>query len=112
MASNRENFTIIESKVAASATSVKFGGICPFRAKRGDACARVPVYWKSVARKDTYDVFTGELGLRKGQTDEVSGVDQVAAMFYPNQRRWRLCDSQFEVNSTSLRAASIRGMVP
>lgn len=112
VANNRSNFNIIQSNVAASATTVKFGGICTFRAKPGDGCARVPVYWKSVAKKDLYDGFTGELALRKGQTEEASGVDQVAAMYYRDQGRWRLCDSQFDSSSTTLKAASIRGLVP
>lgn len=109
---NRSNFTIIQSNVGAAVTSVKFGGVCSFRAKPGDGCARVPVYWKSIAKRDLYDGFTGELGLRAGEQTEVSGVDQVAAMYYRDQHRWRLCDSQFDSNSTSLRAASIKGMVP
>src|SRR4029077_20427878 len=46
---NRTNFTIVQSRVENPATSVGFGGICPFRDKRGDACAQVRTFWKSKA---------------------------------------------------------------
>jgi hypothetical protein len=75
------------------------------------------VYWKSQARRDIFK-STGELALRAGQETEAWGVDHLAAMYYPGQKRWRLCDSQFEGTSTSLRGATssafdvIRGMVP
>jgi hypothetical protein len=112
VADNRTNFTIIDSNVGPSITSVNFGGVCSFRNKPGDACARVPVYWKSVARRDVYDQF-GVLFARAGtQTEAGPAMDQVAAMYYRDQRRWRLCDSSFDPDHTSLRAAAIRGMVP
>jgi hypothetical protein len=112
VADNRSNFTIIDSNVGPSITSVNFGGFCSFRNKAGDACARVPVYWKSVARKDVYDQF-GVLYARAGtQTEAGPAMDQVAAMYFRDQRRWRLCDSSFDPDHTSLRAAGVRGLVP
>ena len=34
--------------VGAAAVTVNFGGVCPFRARPGDACAQVPVVWDSI----------------------------------------------------------------
>ena len=110
---NRANFTIIQWNIGQANTTVRFGGICAFRNKPGDACARVPAYWKSIARRDIYDQFTGQLAVRAGQQTEAGpAVDQIAAMYYRDQRQWKLCDSQFDPDHTSLRAATIRGLVP
>jgi hypothetical protein len=92
-------------------TAVGFGGACVFRSRRGDACSRVPVFWRSRAIRDVYD-SRGRLYLRKGEIDTASGVDQLAAMYYPAQKRWRLCDSSFDPASTSLHAEQVRGLVP
>ncbi len=114
---NRADFTIIAHRVDSPVTTIRFGGTCAFRSKPGDGCARVPVYWKSVAKRDLYD-GSGVLALRAGQQSEASGFDQVAAKYYPSQNRWRLCDSQFDGSSTSFGAGSrralfpLRGMVP
>jgi hypothetical protein len=109
---NRVNFTIIESKIDPPKTTVRFGGFCSFRNKQGDACSRVPVYWKSVAKRDVYN-SDGTLHARAGETT-VAGpaVDQVAAMYYRDQKRWRLCDSSFDPGSTSLQALRVKGLVP
>src|SRR4029453_17641280 len=96
---NRENFTILESNVGAAGTAVGFGGACVFRRRPGDACSRVPVYWRSQAKKDLYDT-RGRLVLRKGEISIATGVDQLAAMYYSKQKRWRLCDSAFDSGST------------
>jgi hypothetical protein len=109
---NRANFNIIQSNVGPAQTTVRFGGFCSFRNKAGDACARVPVFWRSVAKKDLYDGFTGQLVLRAGEQTVASGVDQLAAMYYREQKRWRLCDSSFDPGSTSLKAAAIKGLAP
>lgn len=109
---NREMFTIIDSVVGLANTTVAFGAICPFRQKPGDACARVPAYWKSIAKRDIYDQF-GQLALRTGQQTEAGpGVDQVAAMYYKDLKQWKLCDSQYDPGHTSLRSLTIRGLVP
>jgi hypothetical protein len=112
---NRADYNIVQSAVGGPVTSVQFGGTCPFRSKRGDGCARVSAYWKSLAKRDIY-TDSGVLALRAGQQTEASGIDHVAAMYYRDQKRWRLCDSQFEGSSTSLTAGTsrqlLRGMVP
>ena len=108
---NRRDFTIIESNIGVAATSVGFGGACSFRRRAGDACSRVPVFWRSRAKQDLYDA-RGRLVLRKGEVTTASGVDQVAAMYYANQKRWRLCDSAFDPGSTSQTALDIPSLVP
>jgi hypothetical protein len=108
---NRRDFTIIESNIGPAATSVGFGGACGFRRRAGDACSRVPVFWRSRAKQDLYDA-RGRLVLRKGEVTTASGVDQVAAMYYPSRKRWALCDSAFDPNSTSQEALEIPSLVP
>jgi hypothetical protein len=110
---NRENFTIRQSFVGTSLTAVSFGGMCSYRdrPKRSDACALVPVFWQSIAKKDVYNA-SGDLEVGANRETTASGVDQVAAMYYPSQKRWRLCDSQFFSDNGSLTAAGIRGLVP
>ena len=105
VADNRQNFRINNSQVALVSTAVNFGGTCPFRQKRGDACSRVRATFQSTVLQDVG-------GMKKGDSTTATGVDQVAAMYYRDQKRWKLCDSQFEPDVTSLRAAQIRGMVP
>jgi hypothetical protein len=105
---NRANFTIVQSRVESPATTVSFGGLCPYRDnKRGDACAQVRTFWKSIAKVNLP-------GLNAGDTTYASGVDQVAAMYYKDQQQWRLCDSQFKGDDppqTSL-IGLLRGLVP
>jgi hypothetical protein len=105
---NRRNFQITEWRVDPAKTTINFGGSCPFPARpaqRGDACSYVPTYWKSIVLR-TFD------GLRQGDTTIANGIDHVAASYYRDQKRWRLCDSQYEGDASSLRAIQIRGMVP
>jgi hypothetical protein len=81
---NRRRYRIIESRVDAASTTVNFGGVCPFRAKRGDACTAVPVFWRSV-------------DLDRGSAEERNaGIDWVASFYIADKQRWYLCDSQFE----------------
>lgn len=105
VADNRQNFKIIRWSVDPASTTVNFGGICPFRSKRGDACSRVRTFWESQVLRDVS-------GYKKGETTTASGVDHIAAFYYPEQKRWRLCDSQYEGDPSSLKAVQIRGLVP
>ena len=43
---------------------------------------------------------------------QVAAIDQVAAKYYRDQQRWRLCDSAFDPYNTSLRAMTVRGLLP
>jgi hypothetical protein len=106
VADNRRNFEILEWRVEPPVTTVNFGGLCPFRNARGDACARVDVYWKSKLLRDLPD------GSRAGAVGAVAGFDQLAAMYYRDQKRWRLCDSAFNGAPVSLRALIAHGLVP
>jgi hypothetical protein len=117
VARNRENYTIIDKMIGTSRTTVGFGGICAFRSKPGDACARVPSYWKSIAKQNVYDQFGQLVAVKGQQTETPFGTDQVAAMYYKDLKQWKLCDSQYDPDHTSLKAPSLTapslwGLVP
>ncbi len=80
---NRRRYRIIESSVGEAQTTVNFGGVCPYDAKRGDACTAVPVYWKSI-------------DLDFNATEAVRGTDWLASFYVPATRRWGMCDSSFQ----------------
>jgi hypothetical protein len=65
-----------------------------------------------VAKRDVYDDFGGLYARAGTQVEAGPAIDQVAAMYYRDQQAWRLCDSAFDPGNTSLRAATIRGLVP
>jgi len=113
VANNRRDFSIVQSFVDTVArTFINFKGRCPFRQKDGDACSRISVRWESRAITNVYDTFTGALVFRPGDPTTAWGVDQLAANYYPDQKRWKLCDSQFEPEVNSLHANRLRGLVP
>jgi hypothetical protein len=78
-----QNYRMIEYRVGEPVTTVNFGGSCPFRSKRGDACALVPVYWHSVH-------------VPTNRTERVQGTDVIAASYSPADNRWWLCASDFD----------------
>ena len=80
---NRLTLRIVDSRVGNPLTSVGFGGTCPFRGKRGDSCAVVPVFWDSI-----------ELATNKRGT--TSGNDIIAAVYAPADSRWWLCASDYQ----------------
>ena len=84
---NRQERRITDSSVGASGTSINFGGACPFRSKRGDACAVVPVFWADVV-------------LATGKTSTTRGNDIVAASYSSQDQRWWLCASDYQGLST------------
>ncbi|MEO8260271.1 MAG: IPT/TIG domain-containing protein [Acidobacteriota bacterium] len=83
--SNRQNYTIdlAASTVGTPVVTFNFQGLCPVHTVYGDACALVPVDWRSI-RKPT------------GQPEHVRGTDQLSAVYLPAQGRWRLCGSDFD----------------
>ena len=81
---NRRRYRIIESRVGDASTTVNFGGICPFRGKKGDACTAVPVFWRSLD------------GDRGNAQERYTGTDWVASVYAADKQRWFLCDSQFD----------------
>jgi ABC-type transport system substrate-binding protein len=81
---NRRRYRIVESRVDAASTTINFGGLCAYGAKRGDACTAVPVFWRS-------------LDLDHGNAEErVGGTDWLASVYVADKDRWFLCDSSFE----------------
>ena len=83
IADNRRNFTIISSSVGTADVTFSFHGICPVHSAYGDACAFVPVDWRSTKRPT-------------GLPEHVSGTDQVSAVYLPGPDRWKLCGSDFD----------------
>ncbi|MEN3340129.1 MAG: hypothetical protein V7647_3805 [Acidobacteriota bacterium] len=81
---NRRRYRILESQVGEPQTSVNFGGVCPYKARKGDACTAVPVYWNSTDLDN------------HGATGAVTGTDWVASFYMPDKQRWGLCDSSFD----------------
>jgi hypothetical protein len=81
---NRRRYKIIESRVGEAQTTVNFGGVCPYAARKGDACTAVPVFWNSIDMDD------------HGSTGAVIGTDWVASFYMADQQRWGLCDSSFD----------------
>ena len=76
-------FNMIRFNVGTPKVTVNFGGSCPFRFKRGDACAVVPVLWDSV-------------DLRTNVRQASSGDDIVAASYSAKDSRWFLCASDYD----------------
>ena len=94
--SNRLHFKIISSFVGPPAVTVNFGGSCPFRLRRGDACAPIMTDWVSIYLDD-------------GSTQHVAGTDQVTAFYVADDKRWWLCDSDYDGHSfLNLRHSFIR----
>lgn len=81
---NRRRYRIIDSHVGEPQTTVNFGGVCPFQARKGDACTSVPVFWNSIDMDN------------HGATGAVTGTDWVASFYIPDKQRWGLCDSSFD----------------
>src|SRR6185503_13939457 len=81
--SNRQNYVITASTIGTADVTFNFKGVCPVHTVYGDACAFVPVDWRST-RKST------------GLPEHVRGTDQVSAVYLPAQARWRLCGSDFD----------------
>ena len=63
--------------------TVNFGGVCPIRFRRGDACVVVPVFWA--------DIY-----LPTNTPGSTRGSDIIAAAYAPDDARWWLCASDYE----------------
>lgn len=88
VARNRRERRITDYSVGAPSTSINFGGFCPFRNKRGDACTVVPVFWADI------DLATNKPGSTRG-----NGI--IAAAYSPEDKRWWLCASDYEALSST-----------
>jgi hypothetical protein len=91
---DRREFQIISFRIGAPRVTVNFGGSCPFRSKRGDACAVVSSYWQSM-----------ELATRR--VGAVDGDDILAAAYSQSGGRWWLCSSDYDGRRVS--GAMLRG---
>lgn len=80
------NFTFYRMQnfsIGVPSVTVNFGGTCPFRGRRGDACALVPVFWDSI---DT----------RNNTRTPSAGTDIIAAAYSRKDLRWFLCASNYD----------------
>jgi hypothetical protein len=93
VANNNAMFEVLDYRVDrdGAATTVPFAGTCPFRLVRGDACAQVPVFWRSRNRSN-------------GVVGTTSGIDQVTALL--ENGAWKLCASDYN----QLTATGDRGL--
>jgi hypothetical protein len=91
---DRTDFQILSSRIGSPRVTVNFSGSCPFRSKRGDACAVVPSYWQSM------DLSTKAVGA-------VDGDDIVVASYSTAGSRWWLCASDYDGHKAS--GATLRG---
>ena len=73
----------VASRIGAPRVTLNFGGTCAFRAKRGDACAVVPVFWDSI-------------DLSKNERGTTEGFDHISAAYSGRDSRWWLCSSSYE----------------
>lgn len=81
------NFSMQSYEIGPASVSVRFGGVCPYAGRLGDACAAVPVYWDSINLVDS---------TRK----PTRGVDHISAAYSATDSRWWLCSSYLQPTST------------
>lgn len=94
---NRKNFNIFPDwSVGTARSTVSFNGTSPFRARKGDGWSAVDVRWRSECKVKDDSIGCSSVG----QTGSVSGVDWVTAIYDANDRRWWLCDSDFQGTGT------------
>jgi polyisoprenoid-binding protein YceI len=108
---NRRNFTIVEYEMGPAITAVNFGSMCAWRSRRGDACSRIPMEWRSRAKRNLLN-SSGAVVVRSGEIQDVRGVDQLTAVYDRQVKVWKLCDSDWDSGARSLEDSEIRGLVP
>jgi hypothetical protein len=93
-----KNFTfyrMIAFRVDEPIVTVAFGSTCPFRGKKGDACAAAGVMWDSVDTRDN-------------SRNPNFGSDIVAAAYAAGDKRWWLCASDYDGHPVNHPAAAFR----
>jgi len=90
---NNTMFTMNAYVIGVPDVTVRFDGFCPFRARRGDACAQVSSQW------DSTNKTTHVRGV-------VSGIDQVTAVL--ENDRWLLCASDYDVTGFVVKSTGSR----
>jgi hypothetical protein len=76
---NQRTHDITQWTVGSPTVTINFGGVCPFRARLGDACAALPVTWTSTCIMETR--LDGTKVCTLGQVERVTGIDQVTAAY-------------------------------
>jgi hypothetical protein len=89
VAQNRIDYDITGWFVGRPVVTVKFSTLCPYRLKGADACAQVAVDWTSTR-------LTSGGTIPRGGVEHVKGTDQVTAIYVPDQKKWGLCESDFD----------------
>lgn len=78
---NRAQYRITSHKLGTPAVTINFGGVCPYRARPGDACISLSCEWNSTVRST-------------GQTGTARGTCFLTSVY--RDSRWQLCDSNFQ----------------
>ena len=84
---DRANFRRTSYSVTRVPASINFRSSCSINAKRGDACAVVPVVWM-------------DIDLRTNVPGSTRGNGGIAAAYAPDDGRWWLCASTYHSTST------------
>ena len=92
---NQRCWTVTSYSVGSAKVTLNFKGVCAFRSRSGDACASVPVLWRTTTKSSAAECG----GQAVGTTGSASGTDWLAAVYLGS--RWWLCDSDFEGTSTT-----------
>ena len=101
---NQRTHRITQWNLGSPTVSVSFAGVCPYRARLGDACAAVTVNWTSTCVTETR--LDGTKVCTLGQVERVTGIDHVTATYVTD--RWWLCDSDLEGIATDLVTGKVR----
>jgi len=92
---NRAKFVILDSAVGTPRTTIDFGGVSPFRARRADGWAAVDVMWRSRCLVVDNSRGCPAAGFIKNDV----GTDWITAHYDEPTDRWWLCDSDYEARS-------------
>ena len=85
IASNRQNYVITSSTVGTPDVTFNFQGICPVHTVYGDACAFVPVDWRSTRSRNR--LTRARQGNRPGQRGLPAGSGSLEVV----RKRFRRC---------------------
>jgi hypothetical protein len=85
---NRAEREIVARSIGTPVVTINFGGTCPFRSIRGDACTTTEVSWSSTVKVHTTPIDY------YGWIEDTKGKDQVTAVFA--NKRWYLCASDYD----------------
>lgn len=98
---DRQNFQIVDWSVGDPRVTVSFKSFSPFRSRFADAWAAVAVHWVSKCLTTNPSVGCPSAGTIRDDR----GTDWVTAVYEATGRRWWLCDSDYEPQSSTAAAA-------